>query len=135
MTQLQKSNFPWTRYLDKSYDDPHAAENEVIALRIEHLIGELMVDIKHSHPDYNTQIAKEAAINLVMKQMLAIQYENAPEYQKVMTISLFTDLPELRKFKQELAEKIRHSNQKEEDELSLIEHLKAIGAKLKNVIF
>ena len=82
----------WSAYLDKGYEDPYLDYKEKIAVKTEILIGEIANELLKNGVNYTSDVAKKVAVNLIMEQMLSIQYDNCPDVQKAMIINLFCDL-------------------------------------------
>lgn len=97
----------WSAYLDKGYEDPYLDYKEKIAVKTEILIGEIANELIKNDVNYTSDVAKKVALNLIMEQMLIIQYDNCPDVQKAMIINLFCDHPSTMDFKIELLEKCK----------------------------
>ena len=102
----------WTAYLDRSHQDPYMDYKEKIAVKTEILIGEIANELLKNGVNYTSDVAKKVAVNLIMEQMLSIQYDNCPDVQKAMIINLFCDHPSTMDFKVDLLEKFK---EKEKD--------------------
>ena len=97
----------WSAYLDKRYEDPYLDYKEKIAVKTEILIGEIANELLKNGVNYTSDVAKKVAVNLIMEQMLSIQYDNCPDVQKAMIINLFCDHPSTMDFKVDLLEKFK----------------------------
>ena len=97
----------WSAYLDKGYEDPYLDYKEKIAVKTEILIGEIANELLKNGVTYTSDVAKKVAVNLIMEQMLIIQYDNCPDGQKAMIINLFCDHPSTMDFKVDLLEKFK----------------------------
>lgn len=101
MEQNQLS--PWTHFLKKETpDDPYSGYKDYLLLRCEDLVGSITAEILKSQPQTSVQAAKEGAICLIMEQLLAVQYQHTPTHQAAMVASLFTELPQLAQFREEV---------------------------------
>lgn len=109
MDKKIRTNFeplsPWTNFLNPSIPDPYYAYKDNLSLKMEQIILATENELLASNKEFTKQAARQLAICLMMEQMLSIQYEYSPESLQVMTISLFSDLPEVKDFRLDFFEK------------------------------
>lgn len=89
----------WTRFLRKEEVDPYAHYNDQINMRCHEIISQSIHDLQMEHPDASQESIQKMAINLVMAQMLELQYHIAPDSQTAMVASLLEDLPQMQDFR------------------------------------
>lgn len=83
---IENSGRHWTRYLNNDTEQ-FSEYLDVVSIRLEELVGETSLD--YMRVGYDLDTSKVAAITVLAKQMLKLQYELSPEYQKSMTLELF----------------------------------------------
>lgn len=89
----------WTRFLHKEEGDPYAHYNDQINMRCHEIISQSIHDLQTEHPDASQESIHKMAINLVMAQMLELQYQIAPDSQTAMVAALLEDLPQMEDFR------------------------------------
>jgi hypothetical protein len=89
----------WTRFLRKEEVDPYAHYHDQVNMRCHEIISQSIHDLQQEHPQGNAEAIRKMAINMVMAQMLEIQFQMAPDSQAAMVASLLEDLPQMHDFR------------------------------------
>lgn len=105
-------NNVWTRHLDQNTKDIYDNYKESINFKLTNLTATIAHELMSSGLDYTPEVANKMAINLLMEQLLSLQYEHAPASQKVMVVNLFVALPEAQDIRMELMEKLNENLKK-----------------------
>lgn len=88
---------PWITHLSENKpDDPYFEIKNSISLSLEEQISNITQTLLKSDQNYDLDTAKKVAVNLVMEQLLGIQYDLTPVSQASMVIALFTKMKEIK---------------------------------------
>lgn len=98
---------PWTTHLkklpkDEQKEDIFNSFKEEINLQITNNLSLIVKSLLDEHKEYTPETANKMAINLMMEQLLQLQYIHTPQSQVAMTIELFTHIPEMKNFREEI---------------------------------
>lgn len=125
---LSSTGSQWSQYFDNSSNskDIYWEYKDFVSYRIEKLISEVMAELL-SNKEYDSETAKKMAINLIMEQLLPIQYKETPTSQTAMILNLFVDSPNTIDFKKELIENIeKNTIKKVVNKLSFFQRVKLL---------
>lgn len=90
-------NSLWTSHLsEQKTDDPYFEIKNSISLSLEEQISNITQKLLNSGQNYDIETAKKMAANLVMEQLLSIQYQLTPNSQASMVIALFSEMKEVK---------------------------------------
>lgn len=111
---MKKNYSIWINWLNKNNKDQYQEYKSILAVKIEEFISSIQYDLmqKNQITSNDNEAIKKLAINLIMEQLLQIQYENSKEAHKAMLINLFTEHPILQDFRMELIQELTKSIKK-----------------------
>lgn len=115
---MKKNYSIWINWLNKNNKDQYQEYKSILAVKIEEFISSIQYDLmqKNQITSNDNEAIKKLAINLIMEQLLQIQYENSKEAHKAMLINLFTEHPILQDFRMELIQELTKSIKKDKIE-------------------
>lgn len=86
-------NNVWTQHListDNTTEDPYKGYKEDVSERLEELINDIAVELKLNDAQYDFETAYKMSINLLMEQLLKVQFKETPKSQEAMVINIFS---------------------------------------------
>lgn len=112
MDMKKKPELVWTKFLstEKMMNNPYEFYEDGILYQCENLVGKITKEYLIAYPTTSVENAKKIAINLILQQMLSIQYDHSPQEQAAMGAELFVNLPKLSDFRHDLVKEIKISN-------------------------
>jgi hypothetical protein len=133
---MEKNQSIWINWLNKNNKDPYQEYKSILAVKVEEFISSIQYDLiqKNQIPTNNSEAMKKLAINLVMEQLLQIQYENSQEAHKAMLINLFTEHPILQDFRMELIQELtknikKHNSEQQKPKITKFNQIKKLFKK------
>ena len=105
----------WTKHLNQSsFDENYENYKESINIKLTQCLSDITNELMQANLGYTPEVANKMAINLLMEQLLSLQYQHTPESQKAMVVNLFVEMPEIQDIRFELVGEIKESlkNQK-----------------------
>lgn len=96
----------WSAFLDPAFKDEYACYKEVVAVKAETLVSDIAHELLKNNQDYNSQTARDMAINVVIEQLLATQYQHTPGAQRAMIANLFFEHPQLEDIREDMRQRI-----------------------------
>ena len=97
-------NHIWTQFVDNR---PKEAYEDRIKLQCEELLSRIQLDFQAENTQTSVKRARYFAIMLIMKEMLELQNEHAPDTMEDMTVELFFRLPQMRTFRENFVRELQ----------------------------